>query len=461
MLAAVLLFAQKPTAAEIRAKADRLVAAGRYAEASAAFLEASRRYTALGDPNAGIVLRDFASRYRTEAEIYVDRPAAISSHLARLEPAAGCYLGVSVEREDGAGRDPATFDSRIGRDHAIFFMYRRFGSPFPTDLARKLRRIGAGLQLAWEPGSLAEVYDERKLNEFLGAAAHSGIPVFLRFASEMNGPWTPYHGDPAAYREAFRYVAAKAHAAGENLAMVWCPAAIPEQGIDDYYPGPEAVDWVGVNFYSVLYNDGDRARAAQWRHPADSLDYVYRRYAGRHPMMVGEWAATHRSVVDGAEKPEFAIDKIGQFYETVPRKYPRVKAIHWLSADTIKYAQGARKLNDFTLLSNASVAEAYSRAVADPYYLGHATDVASVAPERLSDGDVLPARAVLSAHVRSYVARPKTLIKVDGKVVLDERTNGSHRVEVALSAGKHTIVLAVFDDQNRLAGKRACIVKSD
>ena len=274
----------------------------------------------------------------------------------------------------------------------------------------------------------------------------------------MNGAWTRYHDDPAAYREAFRRVAAVAHALAPNVATVWCPADSPEKGLDAYFPGDDAVDWVGVNFYSVLYNDGDRGRAAAWRHPEDSLDYVYRRYAGRHPMMVGEWAATHRSVVDGTPRSDFARDKIGEFYAAVPRLYPRVKAVHWLSADTIRYAQGSRRLNDFTLLGDETVASAYRTATAEPFYLGRIGEAARSVPRRLVSNDALSPRVVLSAYARSYVATPRVTILVDGKPILDETTAGAHRIEITLSSGKHRIDLFVRDGEGRVAGKRSVAV---
>lgn len=445
---------QRPTAADLRARADRLVAAKRYAEASIAFAEASKRYAALGDSDAAQILRDYGRRYRTDAILYVDDIPVVPQSLARNEPRSGCYLGANVEREDGAERKPAIFNQKLRHDHALFFVYRSYGQPFPADYARRLKGLGAGLQIAWEPRDLRQTEDGRYLNDFMNAAARSGIPVFLRFASEMNGNWTPYHGNPSAYREAFRRVAAVAHSVAPNVAMVWCPADSPEKGLDAYYPGKEAVDWVGVNFYSVLYNDGDRGRAAAWRHPEDSLDFLYKRYGGSHPMMVGEWAATHRSIVDDVLRTDFAVDKIGQFYSAVPRRYPRVKAVHWLSLDTIRYAQGPRKLNDFTLLGEPEVVAAYAKAVEEPFYLGHIGDTLPTAPRPLRNGDRLPQRIVLSAYARSYDPRPRVTISVDGRTVLDESIAGSHRVEVLLSAGRHTIGLVVRDAEGRVAGKQ-------
>ncbi len=460
LLAPLILLLPRQTAADVRARADRLVAARRYPEASEAFADASRRYAALGDPNAAQILRDYARRYRTDAVLYVDDAPTPPHDLARAEPSAGCYLGANVEHEDAAERDPARFARLLGRDHALFFVYRAYGQPFPTEFARRLSRLGCGLQIAWEPRDLRDTEDGEYLSRFMEAAARARLPVFLRFASEMNGDWTSYHADPAAYREAFRRVAAVAHSTAANVAMVWCPADSPEKGLDAYWPGDDAVDWVGVNFYSVLYNDGNRGRAAAWRHPEDSLDYVYRRYADRHPMMVGEWAATHRSVVDGLLRTGFAADKIAQFYAAVPRRYPRVKAVHWLSLDTVRYAQGARRLNDFTLLSEPPVAEAYAKATAEPFYLGRVGDVATSVPRPLRSDDRLPSHVVLTAYARSYDPRPRTIVKVDGRTVSDEKIAGPHRVEVLLVPGKHTIVLAVYDDEGRLAGRQGVIVSA-
>ena len=457
MLLAHLLAPQR-TAAELRTKADRLVEQRRFPEASAAYLQLAARYAALGDPNASQIVRDYSRRYRTDAVLYVDDVPPRPRTLARNEPAAGCYLGANVEKEDGASRNPALFSRKLGRDHALFFTYRAYGQPFPADYARRLRALGAGLQVAWEPRDLRQTEDGDYLNRFMRDAARSGIPVFLRFASEMNGDWTPYHADPAAYREAFRRVAAVAHSTAPSIAMVWCPADSPEKGLDAYYPGSEAVDWVGVNFYSVLYNDGNRGRAAAWRHPEDSLDYVYRRYAARHPMMVGEWAATHRSVVDGALRSDFAVDKIGQFYAAVPRRYPRVKAVHWLSLDTAKYAFGTRRLNDFTLLGDDAVAAAYARSTAEPFFLGHVGEVAPSAPRVLENGETLPSEVTLSAYARSYVPRPRTTIQVDGRTVLDETSAGDHRVAVVLSKGKHLVSLTVRDNEGRIAGRQTVTV---
>lgn len=445
---------RRPTAAGYRRLADMYVATRQYGKATDAFDHASAMYGKLGDPNAAKVLADNANRYRTTIRMFVDRPTG-GPTLAKFEPSAGCYLGVNIEREDET-RDPQTFNDRIGKRHAMFFMYRRYGVPFPRDFARQLGRAHAALQIALEPNSYGEVRDDDYLREFAEDARRSGIPIFLRFASEMNGDWTPYHRDPAAYVRMFRLVSRVVREIAPNVAMVWCPNEIPQDTIGSYYPGPDAVDWVGVNFYSVIYNDADRSRPAEWRHPEDAIDYIYRRYSAQHPIMVGEWAATHLSSVDRQERPDFARTKIAQFYGSIPRLYPRLKAVSWLSMDTIRYATPGRQLNNYSLFDNPSVADAYASAVKSPYFLEEVGGAAPAAPQPLGAAFQLAQGERVSFYVRTYESNPQVSATFDGKPLANwsEASEYSATLPEGTTPGKHTISVEVRDRGGRVAGRQ-------
>lgn len=462
--------AHHPTAAGYRALAIAYEEAGEYPLASIAYQQAADRYERLGDINAAIVLHEQSLRYATELSMFVQQPYADAPgpYLARLEPAYGCYVGANIEWEDGP-RDPADFNQQIGKPQATFFIYRKYGMPFPADYARELRSIGAGLQIAWEPSSLADVRDDDYLRSFLSDARRPGIPVFLRFASEMNGDWTPYHGDPQAYIRSFRLVAGVAHQQAPNCAMVWCPNDIPESTIPSYFPGDDAVDWVGVNFYSVLYNDGDRDRVATWQNPADALAYIYRTYADRHPIMIGEWAASHMSVVDHADRTDFAVDKIGQLYASLPRLYPRVKAVHWLSMNTEKWAEGDRRLNDFCLLDDSDVAAAYGKAISPDYFLSSVT--MSDATQRtdppthrivpLSKDTVVSGTTVVSAVVRCYDPHPRVTYSAGGQIFDAGNATGPYEATIDTTRfpnGPLNLTIQATDQRERLAGSASVTV---
>ncbi|MHA7280458.1 OpgC domain-containing protein [Arthrobacter sp. MDT2-2] len=154
------------------------------------------------------------------------------------------------------------------------------------DLARQQAPLGSLAMVTLEPRKpLDELTDddarhladtlERISNEFRTA-------FFLRFAPEMNGTWFGWGQQPDEYVDAFGTVADAVHAGAPGAAMVWSPsyaAGYPfteaygavegrqsgavtrldtngnglidtgDDPYEPYYPGDDAVDWVGLTMY--------------------------------------------------------------------------------------------------------------------------------------------------------------------------------------------------------------------
>jgi hypothetical protein len=79
-----------------------------------------------------------------------------------------------------------------------------------------------------------------------------GRPVLLRIGYEFDNPANGY--DPTAYRAAFARVASRVRPyVPAGLATVWQSSAIcglPSGAFASYYPGDDAVDWMGVSYFS-------------------------------------------------------------------------------------------------------------------------------------------------------------------------------------------------------------------
>ena len=470
------------SAAGFRKAADRLVATGRFGESVPLYRKAAAVYRRVGDPNAAKVLESKADRYESRIQLYVHRPArhsAVEKYYSgkRLEPVYGAYLGAFIDREDGVSRrymdensqvhkDSGEFNRITGRNHAIYFMYMSYGRRFPTRWTEHLRQHNAAAHIVLSPHNLNLVEDNGYLRTFARYAARSGVPIFLRFAGEMNGDWVPYHGNPALYIQKFRLVARIMHEDAPNVAMVWCPNDVPEHKIKQYYPGPDAVDWVGVNFYSVLFNDNDPSRPAEWRNPADSLRFIYNTYSERHPIMIGEYAATHLSRVDMRLRPDFAAAKIGQLYASLPRLYPRVKAVHWLSMNTLKHAQPGRQLNNYSLLEQRPVAEQYARMIQSRYFLERVVpDDPQFAEDEivpLKEGAALFGKVTLSVWSRSYELNPAVVYSVANRQLSVSNVPGAHEWVLdtrQLPNGPTTVHAAVKDSKGRVAARSAVRVQ--
>ena len=470
---------QSNTAAVWRQLADAAAKAGAYPQAEAAYRQEAAIYRRVGDPNAAQIEEMKAQRWHTELTLHLHRTRVTALELPsdtkgrpalqRLEPATGCYLGAFIDRDDTIPSmmmqsqmhgDIEAFVGKVAKPHASYFMYRSYGQAFPSEWASYVRGMGAIPHVSWEPSSLAQVADDNYLRGFVDDVARLDWPVFIRFAGEMNGDWTPYHGNPAAYRKAFRTVH-RALRRAPKAALIWCPNTVPQNRLDDYYPGDDACDWVGVNMYSVLFFDNDPARPAEHVHPADLLSYVYERYSARKPICIAEYAATHRAAVDPRSRPGFAVSKMRQLYCSLPARYPRVKMVDWFDCNNLTRARPGRQLNNYLLTDNEAVLEAYREVIASPWFLG--TEVVDKkAPSSpvevvpLKNGASIFGGTGIQAHVRTYVEEPRVYFRLDGRVVMATKRLDRHFLPLdPLSTGRHRIEVLVFDDRDRLVASRA------
>lgn len=299
---------------------------------------------------------------------------------ALFEPASGCYLGAYIDFDPllhSTYRDqnrtphnlPEAFEQSVGAQHAMYFFYLGYGRRLPLDWVRDLGKRGKLVHIALEPNNgLYRVKDDAYLHQLAADMRASGAPIFLRFASEMNGPWTRYGGSPRLYKQKFRLVRDTVKRYAPNVAMVWCPFATPQRTIPDYYPGDDATDWVGLNIYSVRHHDNQRDRNAEDESPAEMLDWFYKTYSPTKPVMICEFAATHCSAVDGEQRPDFAVEKIRSLYSALPERYPRVKCINYFDSNNMRFAPGT-PYNDYSVTDHPQVLAAYREMISSPHFL--------------------------------------------------------------------------------------------
>ncbi|HEX8835009.1 MAG TPA: glycosyl hydrolase [Abditibacteriaceae bacterium] len=291
----------------------------------------------------------------------------VAQTLAKFEPAQGCYIGAFIERDYTVNGDIGVFEELTKKKHASYFTYVGYGRPFPKDWVDKVRRAGAAPHIAFEPNEgLDKVQDSQYLRNWARDAARARCPIFLRWASEMNGPWTNYSQSAELYREKFRLMHKVMSEEAPNVAMVWTPFAEPQRLIAQYYPGDDYVDWVGLNVYSVYVNNGDPLRPAHQKDPLEWLQFIYDNYASRKPVHISEFAATIYCKGTGTDTVDFAIEKMTRFYDGIRERFPRIKSINYFVWDTIR---AKRANNNYSFLDDGRVLATYRKLVSSDYFL--------------------------------------------------------------------------------------------
>lgn len=296
----------------------------------------------------------------------------------------GATLGVSQDSPSAADR----FDAAAGKRHEVVAV---FAGPWVAT-ATVLQRMneahirGRTPLLVWDPTGwpLADVaagaYDDR-ISDLAGPLRSIGGRILFAWAIEPNNalagrPWSGAAlggaaGGPETYVAAWRHARAVFAASGAgNVEWVWLPhyqdtmpaaynATYPVwrrpspdwNHFARYYPGDDAVDWIGT----MAINEGDSASAGTYWVPVRTfLSPVLAECAGRYPTKPQLVIAA--SVEDDAD-PARKADWIADLYASLQRR-PAVRAVVWHNAHNARW---------FVTTSEPSLA-AYRLAIAAPYF---------------------------------------------------------------------------------------------
>lgn len=342
---------------------------------------------------------------------------------AALVPADGTLFGVNL---DWHSKPLATFAKDLGHKPAVNVSFTGFPltSKDEEDLEQAVQQIradGRMMLLTLEPADgLSTVTEETAtaLAKDLDRFNKEGVPVIVRFAHEMNGSWYAWSQQPQRYIAAFQTLANAVHTLAPGSAMMWAPnygggypfaggtyeakpgtaefAALDTNGDgaltmqDDayapYYPGDEAVDWVGMSLYhwGARYPWGENelpepnkfaeqlTGTYNGANGDDSLlpDF-YSVYGQQHgkPVAIPETAALFAPAAGGEQ--ELAIKQAwwNQLFDpSVHQQFPQLKMVNWFEWDKNEVEVKGRV--DWTITNTPAVREAFTAALPDWFRYG-------------------------------------------------------------------------------------------
>lgn len=401
---------------------------GQYDKAVPLYEQSAKYWELAGHASWGVQNLIRADHIRTEIDLYIEQPKYLGYPLAKFEPETGTYLGLfmgGVLENAKANK----VEEAYGKNHAIYLTYTYWGKNakddttyFPTKFAEAAKAQGSGIQIGLEPhGGLDQVQDDAYIHEFARQAKESGIPIFIRFASEMNGEWTPwYTKNGKEYIEKFRLVHDIFEKEAPNVAMVWSPNFLPRDTIKQYYPGDDYVDWVGISLYTIPFSQGEEKLGGN---PMDYLKPIYEMFPNK-PFFISEGAVSHYSFQTKKDYSEWAATQLNNMYSYMPKIYNRVKAIHYFNLDksTTSYDNSN---NNYDLGKNKLILSTYKKAISNEMFI-----------------DTLTLDEKANATNTEYV---KASNATQGK--------GSHKafVYVKLPLGKQPYYVAVYQNGKKLA----------
>ncbi len=195
-------------------------------------------------------------------------------------------------------------------------------------------------------------------------------PIRFRLMHEMITPdggekWYPWQDNPTEYVGAYSHIRQIFRNEGaDNVEFVWAPNNYPSDVnvIKEYYPGPDNVDWLGMDGY----NFGEPGNGSDWPN-WQWFDWIfwplYNTYIdnpdifGDKPIMLAEFA----SVDTGGDKAAWITNA---FERIKSGDYSKIDAFYWFNIIDENF--GNERID-----SSPEVLAAFQAAMADPYYTSH------------------------------------------------------------------------------------------
>lgn len=253
--------------------------------------------------------------------------------------------------DNNAGSNLASIfslEKKLETSLPIIQIYVPWGSrneqKFPVHIVKNIINKGSLPLITWEPwlnefearkypnlrnsedrdkGGMADIknglYDEYII-EWAKEIKKIQLPVFIRWGHEMNDAyryaWGPQNNESYEYIKAWQHIhnTFKKHGV-QNVIWVWCPH-IGYENYDDYYPGHEYVDYIGIN----LLNYGEAISWGGWLSFSQLFDKHYNHFAYYNkPIMIAELGTLEY----GGNRQQWYAEALDSF----PEKYPAVKSL--------------------------------------------------------------------------------------------------------------------------------------
>ena len=331
----------------------------------------------------------------------VDHPVFFNSapmQLAMYEPAHGSFIGLYTDFLPGSdGRVIASVETIIGVRHAAFMEVMRLGDELPTLWLLECiaeQKLPVIVILPPEDGDPFGGHWEDILISAAEAFSEFPVPMLAVFYPlPLNGGNQPVSAD--TYIAFFRYARALFAIHAPHVAFVWMVEGSQENFID-YFPGNQAVDWVGLS----LFYDRDVDFLPK-------LTEFYLTFQREKPIMLN-LGLSHFSITDHRYRITETAAALEFVYQTILTDFPRVKMVNYMDISRKDYNG-----HDYRISIDPALSAAYRLNV---------SDFISALPRDYYDGFIVqPIRSAYTALVE------------EGRIYLDMRFL---RNELGISTGR-------------------------
>ena len=277
--------------------------------------------------------------------------------LSRFEPPTGTYLGAYIRSDRIVAGNIELFEQMVGREHSFYTYFLKLGQRLPTEWVLECIAHVRTPNIILEPSNIAQPFNRHLLRYTARSFSDISVPMFVHFYPVSHN--ASYDAD--AYLEFFRAARGYFERYAPNVAFVWVVDADSLHLMDIMYPGDDYVDWIGINLFidSQMSIYDVRLR----------LDSFYFKFQERKPIFISQLGVSHFSAYDHTHRVRESAEMMADIFLAIERYYPRIKAINYMSINSIDPTRNRGGTYNFSLTDNEHVTRAYAEAITSPHFL--------------------------------------------------------------------------------------------
>jgi len=277
--------------------------------------------------------------------------------LARFEPPTGTYLGAYIRSDRVVAGNIELFEQMVGREHSFYTYFLKLGQRLPTEWVLECIALVRTPNIILEPNNIAQPFNRHLLRYTARSFGDISVPMFVHFYPVSHG--AAYDTD--AYLAFFRAARGYFERYAPNVAFVWVIDSDSLHLMDMMYPGDEYVDWVGINLFVDSQATIDDVRLR--------LDSFYFNFQERKPIFISQLGISHFSAHDHTHRVRESAEMMADIFEAIERYYPRIKAINYMSINSIDPRRNRGGTYNFSLTDNEHITRAYAEVIDNPHFL--------------------------------------------------------------------------------------------
>ena len=274
--------------------------------------------------------------------------------LKKYEPEKKCYAGIFIEQTDGNFIEE--FEKYTNTKPSIYMYSQKLDDSYPLSwVLNGYSNLKTPFITILPPDDEKDLFNKELVKNLAKDFGKLQIPMFVsiypvnNYFENKNNEYIKFLQDAKTYFELY----------APNVAILWSIDKKIAYKADDFYPGDNYVDWVGLDIYEDIDENNRLDRMFK------EFDFFYKNYANKKPIFIN-LAISHFGSTSYNYNIDDKINELKRYFNQMPFKYGRLKMINYINYDTFK-TKSINKQN-YLVTDNKKILEAYTKALNDDIF---------------------------------------------------------------------------------------------